>query len=123
MSMIVIPPAGMSYPQARMLIENPALAHMWLCHGQHTSCPDGCDCEADPQRAKLYSDIRTHFTDADVGAYRRGYEDAARGRPCLFRNVRGQLVADCGDEWSEDMSENWTEDMRQAYIDGFNAGY
>lgn len=119
MSMIVVPPSGMSYPLARMLIENPSFAHMWLVHDTNGVCPDGCDEHGCPKRAELYSNIRCHFTDADVGAYRRGYEDAAKGRAPIFRSTTSRgIVAEIDDS----QADEWSDDMRQAYLDGYNAG-
>lgn len=108
----------MPYPQARMLIEDPSFAHMWLCHPDDHTCPDGCDCGADPKREEMYSNIRCYFVDSEVRAYRRGYEDAAKGKGALFRKVAHRILATIDD----DMSDNWDDDMRQAYLDGYEAG-
>jgi hypothetical protein len=107
----------MPYPQARMLIENPSFAHMWLCHSDDHTCPDGCDCGADPKRAEMYSNIRCYYTDQDVRAYRRGYEMAAKGKAPIFRKVGDRIES----ELDSDMSADWDDDMRQAYLDGYNA--
>lgn len=108
----------MSYPQARMLIEDPSFAHMWLVHDTNGVCPDGCDECGCPKRAEMYSNIRCYFTDQDVRAYRRGYEMAAKGQAPIFRKVGDRILS----ELDSDMSDDWDDDMRQAYLDGYNAG-
>jgi len=39
------------------LVDDRAFAHSWLCHGDGSKCPDGCDSPADPARLELYLTI------------------------------------------------------------------
>lgn len=117
MSDIVVPPSGLSYPLARLLIGDGAFAHSWLCHNGG-ECPDGCDHGADPKREALYSGIRYYFSEQDVRSYRRGYEMAAKGQAPIFRKVGDRIEA----EIDSDMADEWDDSMRQAYLDGYNAG-
>ena len=113
MSEIIVPPPGLSYPLARLLIGDGSFAHKWLCHNGG-ECPDGCDHGADPARAEQYSNIRYYFTDQDVRSYRRGYQDAATGKEPLFRQVGDQILMEGSVEEAE-----WND---LAYLDGFRAG-
>ena len=58
MEYIIVPAPGMRHDLARKLVEDNAFAHMWLCHPDDHTCPDGCDTHADPQRRQMYESIR-----------------------------------------------------------------
>lgn len=125
--MIVIAPLGMKHTLAVKLVEDPDFAHTWLCHnGNAHECTDGCEggCTSGNMdlRTKLYNDIRVYQHEPELSAYKRGYEDAVKGRSPLFRRVGKEFVANAGDDWAWDMSEEWCQDKRQAYMDGYDRG-
>jgi transcription initiation factor TFIIIB Brf1 subunit/transcription initiation factor TFIIB len=74
-------------------------------------CPDCCNVfkteESSPQATRA--------------AFARGRRDADRNRGPLFRRTARGIVAQCGDEWSEDMSDGWNDAARRAYLEGYEA--
>ena len=66
------------------------------------------------EKAALPVDYLSDKTDA----YRRGFEDGAKGRSALFRNVRGSwepTVDDAG-------ADAWTQEQRRDYAAGLDDG-
>lgn len=48
-------------------------------------------------------------------AYKRGYQDAKKGRMPLFRTTRNGIIPTVDD----DMSDNWDNDARASYLNGY----
>ena len=50
-------------------------------------------------------------------AFKRGQQDAAKGRPPIFRSTRAYGIVAEGDD---PMADNWSQEDRQEYLNGYN---